>query len=219
MYVKGSLTAKIIVLSLCDRFRPDFSRAAQYRCGCPLNDPLTDSRTTAEPGRRKRRRASRKPARPPAATSARRASGGRTAKSGGRSGAGRRPAGEAEEGRHRQADFAPKSRHARATSPLDAGAERAGIEAPLGHESIATTRIHANVGQERMEQAVGRVQAHSKRQDLTTALQSLPLFYFFNQLPIKLAHILGHLARRFRLRGAVEASALPVCRPGSRGCD
>jgi len=31
------------------------------------------------------------------------------------------------------------------------------IEALLGHERIATTRIYTNVGQERMEQVVGRL--------------------------------------------------------------
>lgn len=31
------------------------------------------------------------------------------------------------------------------------------IKAPLGHESIATTPIDTNVGQERMEKVVGRL--------------------------------------------------------------
>jgi len=48
-------------------------------------------------------------------------------------------------------------RHTYAANPLDAGAERADIEAPLGHERIATTRIDADVGQERMERVVGRL--------------------------------------------------------------
>lgn len=50
-----------------------------------------------------------------------------------------------------------KLRHTCTTNPLDAGAERADIEAPLGHESISTTQIYTNVGQERMEQVVGRL--------------------------------------------------------------
>ena len=45
-----------------------------------------------------------------------------------------------------------------------------------------------------------------------TSLPPCNVCRYFNQLPIKLAHILGHLARRFRLWGAVEASALPVFR-------
>ena len=40
---------------------------------------------------------------------------------------------------------------------IPAGAERADIEALLGHESIATTRIYTDVGQERMERVVGRL--------------------------------------------------------------
>ena len=35
--------------------------------------------------------------------------------------------------------------------------ERVDIKALLGHESIATTQIYTNVGQERMEQVVGRL--------------------------------------------------------------
>ena len=50
-----------------------------------------------------------------------------------------------------------KLHHTYAINPLDAGAERADIEAPLGHESIATTRIDTDVGQERMERVVGRL--------------------------------------------------------------
>jgi integrase/recombinase XerD len=50
-----------------------------------------------------------------------------------------------------------KLRHTYATNPLDAGAERADIKALLGHESIATTRIYTDVGQERMEQVVARL--------------------------------------------------------------
>ena len=40
---------------------------------------------------------------------------------------------------------------------IPAGAEWVDIEALLGHESIATTQIYTNVGQERMEQVVGRL--------------------------------------------------------------
>ena len=52
-----------------------------------------------------------------------------------------------------------KLAHARchATHRLNAGAERVDIKALLGHESIATTQIDTNVGQERMEQVVGRL--------------------------------------------------------------
>ena len=35
--------------------------------------------------------------------------------------------------------------------------ERVDIKALLGHESIATTQIYSHVGQERMEQVVGRL--------------------------------------------------------------
>ena len=44
-----------------------------------------------------------------------------------------------------------------ATNLLNAGAERVDIKALLGHESIATTQIYTNVGQERMEQVVARL--------------------------------------------------------------
>jgi len=44
-----------------------------------------------------------------------------------------------------------------ATNPLNAGAERVDIKALLGHESIATTQIYTNVGQERMEKVVARL--------------------------------------------------------------
>ena len=37
------------------------------------------------------------------------------------------------------------------------GAERVDIQALLGHESISTTQIDTNVGQERMEQVVARL--------------------------------------------------------------
>jgi integrase/recombinase XerD len=50
-----------------------------------------------------------------------------------------------------------KLRHTYATHLLNARAERVDIQALLGHESIATTRIYTNVGQERMEQVVGRL--------------------------------------------------------------
>ena len=39
----------------------------------------------------------------------------------------------------------------------NAGAERVDIKALLGHESVATTQIDTNVGQERMEQVVARL--------------------------------------------------------------
>lgn len=44
-----------------------------------------------------------------------------------------------------------------AANLLDAGAELVDIKALLGHESIATTQIYTHVGQERMEQLVGRL--------------------------------------------------------------
>jgi len=53
--------------------------------------------------------------------------------------------------------FFRASRRLTATHPLDAGAERVDIKALLGHESIATTPIYTNVGQERMEQVVARL--------------------------------------------------------------
>jgi site-specific recombinase XerD len=40
---------------------------------------------------------------------------------------------------------------------IPAGAERADIQALLGHESVATTQIDTHVGQERMEQVVARL--------------------------------------------------------------
>ena len=48
-------------------------------------------------------------------------------------------------------------RHTYATNLLDAGAERVDIQALLEHESVATTPIYTHVGQERMEQVVGRL--------------------------------------------------------------
>ena len=50
-----------------------------------------------------------------------------------------------------------KLRHTYATNLLNAGAELVGIKALLGHESISTTQIDTNVGQERIEQVVGRL--------------------------------------------------------------
>jgi integrase/recombinase XerD len=50
-----------------------------------------------------------------------------------------------------------KLRHTNATNLLNAGAERVDIKALLGHESVATTQIYTNVGQERMEQVVARL--------------------------------------------------------------
>ena len=44
-----------------------------------------------------------------------------------------------------------------ATNLLNAGAELVDIKALLGHESIATTQIYTNVGQERMERVVARL--------------------------------------------------------------
>ena len=52
---------------------------------------------------------------------------------------------------------AHKLRHTYATNLLNAGAERVDIKALLGHESVATTQIDTHVGQERMEQVVGRL--------------------------------------------------------------
>ena len=48
-------------------------------------------------------------------------------------------------------------RHTDATNRLDAGAERVDLQALLGHERVATTRIYTHVGPERMEQGVGRL--------------------------------------------------------------
>ena len=50
-----------------------------------------------------------------------------------------------------------KLRHTYATNLLNAGAELVDIKALLGHESVATTQIYTNVGQERMEQVVARL--------------------------------------------------------------
>ena len=50
-----------------------------------------------------------------------------------------------------------KLRHTYATNLLNAGAELVDIKALLGHESVATTQIYTNVGQERMEQGVARL--------------------------------------------------------------
>ena len=50
-----------------------------------------------------------------------------------------------------------KLRHTYATNRLNAEAGRVDIQALLGHESIATTQIYTYVGQERMEQVVGRL--------------------------------------------------------------
>ena len=50
-----------------------------------------------------------------------------------------------------------KLRHTYATNLLNAGADLVDIKALLGHESISTTQIYTNVGQERMEQVVGRL--------------------------------------------------------------
>lgn len=50
-----------------------------------------------------------------------------------------------------------KLRHTYATNLLNAGAELVDIKALLGHDSIATTQIYTNVGQERMERVVGRL--------------------------------------------------------------
>jgi integrase/recombinase XerD len=48
-------------------------------------------------------------------------------------------------------------RHTYATNLLNAGAELVDIQALLGHSTINTTQIYTNVGQERMEQVVGRL--------------------------------------------------------------
>jgi integrase/recombinase XerD len=50
-----------------------------------------------------------------------------------------------------------KLRHTYATNLLNAGAELVDIQALLGHESISTTQIYTNVGQERMEKVVARL--------------------------------------------------------------
>jgi site-specific recombinase XerD len=44
-----------------------------------------------------------------------------------------------------------KLRNTHATNLLNAGAERVGIKARLGHESIVTTQVYTNVGQEWIE--------------------------------------------------------------------
>jgi integrase/recombinase XerD len=44
-----------------------------------------------------------------------------------------------------------------ATNLLNAGTERVDIQVLLGHATINTTQIDTNVGQERMEQVVGRL--------------------------------------------------------------
>ena len=50
-----------------------------------------------------------------------------------------------------------KLRHTYATHLLNAGAERVDIQALLGHESITTTPIYTNVGQERMAAVVNKL--------------------------------------------------------------
>ena len=50
-----------------------------------------------------------------------------------------------------------KFRYIYAKNRLNAGAELVDLQALLGHESLSTTQIHTNVGQERMEQVVGRL--------------------------------------------------------------
>lgn len=138
----------------------------------PFDDPLSDSRRTTVPHRCERCRAGRKPARPAAAAPAQRANCGRTGRSGRRSGAGGRPAGEAEVGRHRKEDFAAKLRHTDATHRLNARADRVDIKALLGHESIATARIDVDTGQERTEKVVARLWSANIRSAGTA--QSLP---------------------------------------------
>ena len=51
----------------------------------------------------------------------------------------------------------PQQRRTGTTHRLNAGAKRVDLPALLGHESVATTRIYTNVGQERMEQGVARL--------------------------------------------------------------
>ena len=50
-----------------------------------------------------------------------------------------------------------KLRHTYATNLLNAGAELVDIKTLLGHESVTTTQIYTNVGQERMESVVSRL--------------------------------------------------------------
>ena len=50
-----------------------------------------------------------------------------------------------------------KLRHTYATNLLNAGAELVDIQALLDHESIATTQIYTNVGQERMAAVVNKL--------------------------------------------------------------
>jgi site-specific recombinase XerD len=50
-----------------------------------------------------------------------------------------------------------KLRYIYAKNRLNAGADLVDIKALLGHESISTTQIYTNVGQERMEQVVARL--------------------------------------------------------------
>lgn len=126
----------------------------------PANDRLADGRTTAEPGRREQGWAGRKPAGPagPAA-----APKGKPRPDGEKLPAvGRRAPGADLRGKLKWASIEKKIsthklRHTYRTHLLDAGAERVDIEAPLGHERVATTRIDTDVGQERMEQVVGRL--------------------------------------------------------------
>lgn len=79
----------------------------------------------------------------------------RTAKSGGRSGDGHRPAGDAQESRHRNEDFAPQIAPYLRDEPARRRGRRVDIEALPHHESIAATRIDADGGPERMERVVG----------------------------------------------------------------
>jgi len=50
-----------------------------------------------------------------------------------------------------------KLRHTYATNLLNSGAELVDIKALLGHESIATTQIYTNVGQDRMAAVVSKL--------------------------------------------------------------
>ena len=64
----------------------------------------------------------------------------------GRAVKGRAPAEEAQAGRHRKEDFPHKLHHNYAANPLDAGAERADIEAPPGPRE---RRCHPDLHQRR----------------------------------------------------------------------
>ncbi|MDS4059872.1 MAG: tyrosine-type recombinase/integrase [Candidatus Contendobacter sp.] len=118
---------------------------------------MADRRTTAEAGGRERRWAGRSLSRPSAAASTRRARspGRRKAAGGPATGTDRRVM--LKKAGIEMKILPHKLRHTYATNLLNAGAELVDIKALLGHESVATTQIYTNVGQEQMEQVVARL--------------------------------------------------------------